>query len=189
MILSLIPTSELSSKKKLKGWWIDGYPISSISEGVRTNSTILVGRNRMLSNTIKIKWNHWAWDRRKRSNHFLWPCALLRCKTVCPPLQIMCPSLCKSCALLLCKTMCPPLQIVCPSLCKSSSKSKPAREWSWVRGLWSNTVDSKSTPVHEWWSWVHGLWINMVDCVWTRWSRPCERRILSFCFEMKVLCF
>jgi hypothetical protein len=47
-------------------------------------------------------------DRRKRSNHFLRPCALLRCKTVCPPpLQIVCPSLCKSCALLLCANRVP----------------------------------------------------------------------------------
>ena len=44
-------------------------------------------------------------DRRKRSNHFFWPCSLLRCKTVCPPpLQIVCPSLYKSCALLLYKS-------------------------------------------------------------------------------------
>jgi hypothetical protein len=44
-------------------------------------------------------------DKRKRSNYFLCSCSFLWCKTMCPPpLQIVCPRLCKSCALLLYKS-------------------------------------------------------------------------------------
>ena len=63
-------------------------------------------------------------DRRKRSYHFLQLCALLRCKTVCPPhMQIVFPSLCKSCALLLCKSFSLLLCKSCALLLLLSSKS------------------------------------------------------------------